>query len=117
MRIVFELKQDANPQVVLNQLYRFSSLQETVGGHHDRAGQQTAKGTDPERNAPPLHRVPGAGHYPADPVRSKKAQERAHILEGLKIALDFIDEVIAILRSCKTIPEGKQALIDRFNLT
>ena len=41
----------------------------------------------------------------------------AHILEGLKIALDFIDEVIAILRSCKTIPEGKQALIDRFNLT
>lgn len=46
----------------------------------------------------------------------KKAQERAHILEGLKIALDFIDEVIAILRASKSIPEGKQNLMDRFSL-
>ena len=46
----------------------------------------------------------------------KKAEERAHILEGLKVALDFIDEVIAIIRSSKTIPESKQALSDRFGL-
>ncbi len=47
----------------------------------------------------------------------KKAQERAHILEGLMIALDFIDEVIAILRASKDQSEGKQALIERFELT
>jgi DNA gyrase subunit A len=46
----------------------------------------------------------------------KKAEERAHILEGLKIALDFIDEVVAILRSSKTISEGKDHLIERFDL-
>lgn len=46
----------------------------------------------------------------------RKAEERAHILEGLKVALDFIDEVIAIIRSSKTIPESKQALSDRFGL-
>ena len=44
----------------------------------------------------------------------KKARERAHILEGLKIALDFIDEVIAILRESKSIPEGKERLMERF---
>ena len=46
----------------------------------------------------------------------KKAQERAHILDGLMIALDFIDEVIAILRNSKSIPEGKEALMTRFGL-
>ena len=46
----------------------------------------------------------------------KKAEERAHILEGLKIALDFIDEVVAILRSSKSIAEGKQRLSERFGL-
>ena len=47
----------------------------------------------------------------------KKAKERAHILEGLKIALDFIDEVIAILRASKDIPSGRAALMERFGLT
>lgn len=46
----------------------------------------------------------------------RKAKERAHILEGLKIAIDFIDEVIAILRNAKNLPEGKEKLISRFNL-
>ncbi len=46
----------------------------------------------------------------------RKAEERAHILEGLKVALDFIDEVIAIIRSSKTIPESKEALSERFGL-
>ena len=44
----------------------------------------------------------------------RKAEERAHILEGLRVALDFIDEVIAILRSAKSIPEGKAPLMERF---
>ena len=46
----------------------------------------------------------------------RKAQEREHILEGLKIALDFIDEVIKILRASKSIPEGRTALMERFGL-
>ena len=46
----------------------------------------------------------------------RKAEERAHILEGLKVALDFIDEVIAIIRKSKTIPESKEALAERFGL-
>ena len=46
----------------------------------------------------------------------RKAEERAHILEGLKIALDFIDEVIALLRASKSIPEGKEKLMARFGL-
>ena len=46
----------------------------------------------------------------------RKAQERAHILDGLMIALDFIDEVIALLRASKSIPEGKAALMERFGL-
>ena len=46
----------------------------------------------------------------------RKAKERAHILEGLSIALDFIDEVIEIMKTSKSIPEGKQRLQDRFNI-
>ena len=46
----------------------------------------------------------------------RKAQEREHILEGLKIALDFIDEVIAILRAAKNVTEGKEQLMERFGL-
>ena len=46
----------------------------------------------------------------------RKAEERAHILEGLKVALDFIDEVIAIIRASKSIPDSKEALMERFNL-
>ncbi|MEG2597616.1 MAG: DNA gyrase subunit A, partial [Oscillospiraceae bacterium] len=117
MRIVFELKRDASPQIVLNQLYRFSSLQETVG----------VIMLSLVNNQPRVLTLKEMLHYYIDfqgqviTRRTKydlrKAQERAHVLEGLKIALDFIDEVIAILRASKSVPEGKQALIDRFELS
>lgn len=117
MRIVIELKRDANPQVVLNQLYSYSQLQETVGV----IMLAIADG------------VPRTMHLKEILQRYldfqkqiivrrtifdlNKAKERAHILEGLKIALDFIDEVISILRASKSIPEGKAALMERFGLT
>ena len=116
MHFVIELKRDANPQIVLNQLYSFTQMQETVGvimlALHD--GQPKVMN---------LKEI--LGHYiefQADIIRRRteydlrKAREREHILEGLKIALDFIDEVIKILRSSKSIPEGKAELIERFGL-
>ena len=102
MRIVIELKRDANAQVVLNQLYSYTQLQDTVG-------VIMLALVDGEPKVLSLKEMLAALH----PTSSeqvitrrtqfdlRKAQERAHILEGLKIALDFIDEVIAIIRSSK----------------
>jgi DNA gyrase subunit A len=117
MRMVVELKTNANPQVVLNQLYSYTSLQETVG----IIMLALANGQPKVMTVREVlqHYI----DFQCEVIRRRtefelrKAQERAHILEGLKIALDFIDEVIAILRSSKSIPEGKERLIERFNLS
>ncbi|MCH5197510.1 MAG: DNA gyrase subunit A [Oscillospiraceae bacterium] len=114
MNIVIELKRDANPQVVLNQLFKFTDLQTTFGVImialvNGEPKQLTLKQT--------------LEHYidhQSEIVRRrtefdlKKAQDRAHIVEGLLKALDFIDEVIAILRASKTVSEGKENLMERF---
>lgn len=117
MRMVVDLKRDANPQVVLNQLFSYTQLQISYG-----IILLALVGGEPKI----LTLTQILDHYIAHQkeviVRRtrydlKKAQERAHILEGLMTALDFIDEVIAILRRSKDQSEGKQALIDRFGLT
>ena len=117
MRMVVDLKRDANPQVVLNQLYSYTQLQISYG-------IILLALVNGEPKILTLTQI--LDHYIAHQkeviVRRtrydlKKAQERAHILEGLMTALDFIDEVIAILRASKDQSEGKQALIDRFGLT
>ena len=117
MRLVVDLKRDANPQVVLNQLFSYTQLQISYG-------IITLALVNGEPKILTLKQV--LDHYIKFQeeviVRRtrydlKKAQERAHILEGLMIALDFIDEVIAILRASKDQASGKQALIDRFELT
>ena len=117
MRMVVDLKRDANPQVVLNQLYSYTQLQISYG-----IILLALVGGEPKI----LTLTQILDHYIAHQkeviVRRtrydlKKAQERAHILEGLMTALDFIDEVIAILRRSKDQSEGKQALIERFGLT
>ncbi len=117
MRMVVDLKRDANPQVVLNHLFSLTQLQISYG-----IIMLTLVNGEPKILT--LKQV--LGHYVNFQkeviVRRtrydlKKAQERAHILEGLKIALDFIDEVIKILRASKDQATGKQALIDRFGLT
>ena len=117
MRMVVDLKRDANPQVVLNQLFSYTQLQISYG-------IILLALVNGEPKILTLTQI--LDHYIAHQkeviVRRtrydlKKAQERAHILEGLMTALDFIDEVIAILRRSKDQSEGKQALIDRFGLT
>lgn len=117
MRVVIELKRDANAQVVLNQLYSYSQLQE-------RIGIIMLALVDGAPKVMPLKEM--LEHYIRFQMEVitkrtefdlRKAKERAHILEGLKIAIDFIDEVLAILRASSSIPEGRQALMERFSLS
>ena len=117
MRFVIELKMSANPQLVLNQLFQYSQLQETFG-----VIQLALVGGEPKI----LTLKQMLENYIAFQTQIivrrteydlKKAKEREHILEGLKIALDFIDEVIAILRAAKDQPSGRSALMERFGLT
>ena len=114
MRIVIELKRDANANVVLNKLYTYTQLQDTVGvimlslvnGEPKilTLRDMLRKYLDHQMDV-----VTRRTRYDLD-----KAKEREHVLEGLMLAIDFIDEVIAILRSSKNIPVGKERLIERF---
>ena len=114
MNVIIDLKRDANANVILNQLYSYTELQSSFG-------VIMLALVDGEPKLMTLKQV--LQHYvdhQCEVVRRrtefdlKKAQDRAHILEGLLKALDFIDEVIAILRASKSIPEGKEALMARF---
>ena len=116
IRIIVDLKKDANPQVVLNKIYRYTALQTTFGAIllaivNGKPQILTLK-----------EMLQNCIDFQYDIVYrrtaydKRKAEERAHILEGLKVALDFIDEVIAIIRKSKTIPESKEALSERFGL-
>lgn len=116
MHIEVDLKRDANPQVVLNQLYSYTQMQTTFGvimialvngEPHVLTLKEVLK-----------HYVDFQCEVITRRTRYdlRKAQERAHILDGLMVALDFIDEVIAILRASKSIPEGKATLMERFGL-
>ncbi len=117
MRMVIDLKRDANAQVVLNQLFSFTQLQISYGIIllalvHGEPKILTLKQILDHYIDHQKEVIVRRTRYDL-----KKAQERAHILEGLMIALDFIDEVIAILRASKDQASGKQALIERFELT
>ncbi|MEE1198565.1 MAG: DNA gyrase subunit A [Acutalibacteraceae bacterium] len=114
IRIVVDVKRDANPQVVLNKLYSYTELQTTFGANliaivNGKPQILTLK-----------EMLQNSIDFQCEIIERrtrfdmKKAKERAHILEALKKAIDFIDEVIAIIRSSKTIPESKDALAERF---
>ena len=116
IRIVIDIKKDANPQVILNKIYKNTALQTTFGAIllaivNGKPQILTLK-----------EMLQNSIDFQYEIIRRrtefdrKKAAERAHILEGLKVALDFIDEVIAIIRGSKTIPESKEALTERFGL-
>ena len=116
MRIVIELKRDANAQVILNQLYKFSQMQESFG-------IILLAIVNGEPKTLTLKQM--LQHYidfQCEVIERRtrfnlnKAKEREHILEGLKVALDYIDEVIKIIRASKSIPESRQALMERFGL-
>lgn len=116
MRVQIDLKREANPQVVLNNLYALTQMQITFG-----VIMLALVNGEPKLLTLKDILWNYIKHQEEVITRRvkfnlKKAQERAHILEGLKIALDFIDEVIAILRSSKSIAEGKERLMDRFGL-
>lgn len=116
IRIIVDLKKDANPQVVLNKLYRYTALQTTFG-----AILLAIVGGKPQLLTL-KEMLQNSIDFQCDIVRrrteydKRKAEERAHVLEGLKIALDFIDEVIKIIRASKSIPDSKAALTERFGL-
>lgn len=116
MRIVVELKRDANAQVILNQLYTYSQMQETVGVIMLALVDDVPKVLGLKEMLTDYIAFQRSVIIRRTEFDLKKAKDRAHILEGLKIALDFIDEVIEILRSSKSIPEGKASLMERFGL-
>lgn len=117
MRIVIELKKDANPNVVLNLLYKHTKMQDTFG-------VIMLALVDNQPQILNLKQI--LEHYIAyqkDVITRRtifdlnKAKARAHILEGLIIALDYIDEVISIIRNSKTNEIAKTTLIDKFGLS
>lgn len=114
MKIVIELKKDANAQVVLNQLYSFSQMQDTVGVIMLALVNGVPKVITLKEMLQEYIKFQEQIITRRTIYDLRKAKERAHILEGLKIALDFIDEVMDILRASKSIPVGRSALMERF---
>ena len=116
MRICIELRRDANPNVILNQLYKHTQLQDTFGVIMLAL----------VNNEPVVMNILQMLEYylrhQEDVVTRRiqydlnKARERAHILQGLLIALDYIDEVISIIRSSRNTAIAKERLIKRFEL-
>ncbi|MFH6935391.1 DNA gyrase subunit A [Flavobacterium sp. YO64] len=117
MRIVYILKRDATPNVVLNTLYKYTSLQSSFSVNNIAL----------VKGRPQLLNLKDMIHYFIEhrhdvvvrrtQFELRKAEERAHILEGLIIASDNIDEVIAIIRGSKNTEEARDKLIERFSLS
>ncbi|MBQ2320411.1 MAG: DNA gyrase subunit A, partial [Lachnospiraceae bacterium] len=117
MRVCIELRRDVNPNVVLNQLYKHTQLQDTFG-----VIMLALVNNEPVvMNLLQMLKYYLKHQEEVVTRRTKydlnKAEERAHILKGLLIALDNIDEVISIIRSSKNTAEAKQRLIERFELS
>ncbi|WP_223069959.1 DNA gyrase subunit A [Paenibacillus caui] len=117
MRIVIELRRDVNPNVVLNNLYKHTAMQSTFG-----INMLAIVNNEPRILT--LHEV--LKYYidhQIEVIRRRtefdlrKAEARAHILEGLRIALDHIDEVIALIRASKSDEEAREGLMSRFGLS
>ena len=117
IRVVCELKRDENAGVILNNLYKYTKLQSTFGVInlaivHGRPQVLPIK--DMLRHFVDFRREVVVRRTQHD---LRKAEERAHILEGLKVAIDHLDEVISIIRGSKTPPEAKEALRLRFHFS
>ena len=116
MHIAIDIKREASPQLVLNHLYSLTQMQVTFGVIMLAIVDGQPKLLTLRDILQEYIKFQSEVVLRRTQFDLKKAQERAHILEGLMIALDFIDEVIAILRNSKSIPEGKIALMERFGL-
>lgn len=114
MKIVMELKRDANANVVLNKLYSYTQLQDTVGVI------MLALVNGEPKILPLKDMLTNYLDFQVDVIERRtrfdleRARNRAHLLQGFMLAIDNIDEVIAILRSSKTVQEGKERLMERF---
>jgi DNA gyrase subunit A len=118
VRVVIDLKKDGYPKKLLNQLYKLTPLQSTF--HYNMLAlidgiQPRILGLQDILNEYVKHRQTVVRRRTEFELR--KAKERAHILEGLKIALDHIDEVIATIRASQTTEEAQANLIAKFNLS
>ncbi len=118
VRIVVDLKKDAYPKKLLNQLYKLTPLQTSF--HFNMMAlidgiQPRVLGLQEIINEHIKHRQKVVRRRTEYELR--KAQERAHVLEGLKIALDHIDEVIAVIRASKSSEEAQKNLITKFKLS
>lgn len=117
MRVVIELRRDVNPQVVLNNLFKYTAMQTSFGVNM----LALVNGQPQVLNLKQMleHYL----NYQIEIIRRRtqfelnKAEERAHILEGYRIALDHIDEVIALIRSSQTTKEAKDGLMKQFGLS
>ncbi|WP_106769572.1 DNA gyrase subunit A [Paenibacillus faecalis] len=117
MRIVIELRRDVNPNVVLNNLYKHTSMQTNFGINMLAI----------VNNEPKILNLRDMLYYYLDhqvtvirrrtEFELRKAEARAHILEGLRIALDHLDEVIALIRASQTTEAAREGLIERFGLS
>ncbi len=117
MRIVIELKKDANPQIVLNKLFTFTQLQDTVGVIMLALVNGVPKVLSLKEMLTEYLNFQIEVITRRTRYDLKKAKEREHILQGLVIALDYIDEVIRIIRASAGPAEAKAALIERFGIT
>ena len=116
MHIEIDIKRDCSPQIVLNQLFSYTQLQVTFGAI------MLAIVDGQPKILTLKDMLQCYIEFQEDVIRRrtefdlKKAQDRMHILEGLKIAIDFIDEVIRIIRASKDQPSARAALMERFGL-
>lgn len=116
MHIVIDIKREASPQIVLNQLYSYTQMQITF------SAIMIAIVNGEPKTLSLKEILRNYVDFQVDVITRrtifdlKKAKERAHVLEGLKKAIDFIDEVISIIRSSKDQPTAKQRLGERFEL-
>ena len=115
MKIVIEIKRDANPQVVLNQLYRYTQLQDTVGAIMLALDDGVPKIMSLKTMMQRYLEFQGQVIRRRTAFELKKAQDREHILEGLRKAVDIVDEIIATIRACKGgFAEAKAAIMEKF---
>jgi len=117
MRVVIELRRDAQPQVVLNQLYKHTQMQTTFGAnmlalHHNRPMVMNLR-MILEAFLEHRHEV----IMRRSAFELEEAKKRAHILEGLRKALDHLDAIITLIRSSQTVDEARTGLMEQFQLS
>lgn len=117
MRVVIELRRDVNPKVLLNNLYKHTNLQTSFGVNMLALvdGKPLVLNLKQVLHHYLEHQVEVIRRRTQHDLR--KAEERAHILEGLRTALDHIDEVIELIRGSQNTQEAKEGLIERFGLS